>query len=177
MVHMCHNCIKYLYKCLHSVAPLFIHRWVIPWQIMKPLSSWILQIRIFIGQFLSLTHCGQIDGLVQETRNSSAFTMELRLSALTHWDDGIWWYISQSTLAQVIAWWLQEPSHYLNRCWVIIIEVQWQSPEGNFARDTSFNHFYFSYLKNHLSKIPFKSPKGQWVHWLTKIMMKSTDDN
>ena len=27
------------------------------------------------------------------------------------------------------------PSHYLNRCWLIISKVQWLSSEGNFTRD------------------------------------------
>ena len=37
------------------------------------------------------------------------------------------------TLAQVMAWCLTAPSHYLNRCWLNISEVHWQWPEGNFA--------------------------------------------
>ena len=41
--------------------------------------------------------------------------------------DAIWRQRSGSTLAQVIAWCLTAPSHYLNQCWLIIIEVQWHS--------------------------------------------------
>ena len=34
---------------------------------------------------------------------------------------------SGSTLAQVMAWCLTAPSHYLNQCWLIINEVHWHS--------------------------------------------------
>ena len=37
--------------------------------------------------------------------------------------DTIWWYRSGSTLAQVMAWCLTAPSHYLNQCWLIISKV------------------------------------------------------
>ena len=49
--------------------------------------------------------------------------------------DAVWRQRSWSTLAQVMACCLTAPSHYLNQCWLIISEVQWQSPEG-----TSTNH-------------------------------------
>ena len=45
--------------------------------------------------------------------------------------------INGSTLVQVMACCLTAPSHYLNQCWLIISEVQRQSPEGNFTRNTS----------------------------------------
>ena len=35
-------------------------------------------------------------------------------------NDTIWWQISGSTLAQVMACCLTAPSHYLNQCWLII---------------------------------------------------------
>ena len=37
-----------------------------------------------------------------------------------------------STLVEIMAWSLMAPSHYLNQCWLIIREVLWHSPEGNF---------------------------------------------
>ena len=54
--------------------------------------------------------------------------------------DTIWRHRSESTLVQVMACCLTAPSHYLNQCWLIISEVQWQSPEGNFTRDRYLNH-------------------------------------
>ena len=76
--------------------------------------------------------------------------------------DAIWQHRSGSTLVQVMACCLMAPSHYLNQCWLIISKVQWHSFEGNFTIDTSaINHW--NYLENYLSKILFKSPRGQWV--------------
>ena len=46
--------------------------------------------------------------------------------------DTIWRQRSGSTLAQVMAWCLTAPSHYLNQCWLIISEVMWHSYQGNF---------------------------------------------
>ena len=55
--------------------------------------------------------------------------------------DAIWPLRSWSTLAQVIAWCLTAPSHYLNQYWLVITEVEWHSSESNFTRDTSaINH-------------------------------------
>ena len=52
--------------------------------------------------------------------------------------DAIWQSRSGSTLAQVMAWCLMIPSHYLNnQCWLAIEKVQWHSYEGNFTRNTS----------------------------------------
>ena len=46
----------------------------------------------------------------------------------------IWQQRSWSALAQVMAWCLMEPSHYLNQCWLIISTIQWHSSDGNFMR-------------------------------------------
>ena len=50
--------------------------------------------------------------------------------------DVIWRQGSRSTLAQVMAWCLMAPSHYLNRCWPMISEVLWHSPDSNFTENT-----------------------------------------
>ena len=50
--------------------------------------------------------------------------------------DTIWQQKSGSTLAQVMAWCLTAPSHYLNQCWLIISEGLWHSPEGKFVKIT-----------------------------------------
>ena len=77
--------------------------------------------------------------------------------------DTIWQHKSGSTLAQVMAYCLTAPSHYLNQCWLIISKVQWHSSECNFTRDTSaISHW--NWLESYLSKILFKSPRGQWVN-------------
>ena len=48
--------------------------------------------------------------------------------------DGIWWHRSGPTLTQVMAWCLTAPSHYLNRCWLLICEVLCLSCKSNFTR-------------------------------------------
>ena len=68
-----------------------------------------------------------------------------------------------STLAQVMACCLTAPSHYLNQCWLIFSKVQWHSVESKLTTDSPpFNHW--NKLENYLSKILFKSPRGQWVN-------------
>ena len=73
---------------------------------------------------------------------------------------------SGSTLAEVMACCLTAPSHYLNQCWLIIIEVQWNSYPGNFARDAStLNHWKM--FENYMFKNSFKFPRRQWVNGTT----------
>ena len=48
--------------------------------------------------------------------------------------NAIWWQITGSTLAQVMVCCLMTPSHYLKKCWLIISEGFWHSPEDNFTR-------------------------------------------
>ena len=46
----------------------------------------------------------------------------------------IWWVTkSGSTLSQIMAFCLMAPIHYLDQCWILISEVLWHSPEGNFT--------------------------------------------
>ena len=76
--------------------------------------------------------------------HSLIYKEQVLLPSLTNslWpSDTIWRQRSGSTLAQVMACCLTAPSHYLNQCWLIISEVQWQSYKGNFTRDAStINH-------------------------------------
>ena len=61
--------------------------------------------------------------------------------------DAIWQQRSGSPLAQVIAWCLTAPTHYLNQCWLIISKVEWHSSKGKLTRDTSaINHW--NHLEN-----------------------------
>ena len=81
------------------------------------------------------------------------------------WPSDIKWRQgSRSTLAQVMACCLMAPSHYLNQCWLIISKVQRLSSEGNFTKDASATPITQISLKDYLSKISFKSPRGQWVN-------------
>ena len=61
--------------------------------------------------------------------------------------DSTWRQRSGSTLAQVMAWCLMAPSHYLNRCWLIISKVEWDSTKSKFTRDNSaINHWNYLYI-------------------------------
>ena len=46
--------------------------------------------------------------------------------------DAIWWHRSWSTLAQVMAWCLTAPNHYLNWCGLVIKGALWHSLGSNF---------------------------------------------
>ena len=50
-------------------------------------------------------------------------------------NDAMWQHRTWRKLVQVMAWCLVAPSRYLNKCWLIISEVLWHSPEGNFTRN------------------------------------------
>ena len=90
--------------------------------------------------------------------------------------DAMWRQGSRSTLVQVMACCLTAPSHYLSQCWLIISEAQWQSPDGNFTRDASAINYY-NQLENYLTKISFKSPRGQRVkyNWYNHIISVSSN--
>ena len=71
---------------------------------------------------------------------------------------------SGSTLAHVMAWCQQAPSHYLNQCWLLIKGVLRHSPIGkaNFtesAQDINSKNE----MKKHTCKITSTSLRDQWV--------------
>ena len=63
---------------------------------------------------------------------------DMVLTLVAEWHHMIWWQRTGSVLVQVMNCCLTAPSqwsHYLNWCWLIICEVLWHSPEGNFTRN------------------------------------------
>ena len=76
--------------------------------------------------------------------------------------DTIWQQRSGSTMAQVMACCLTALSHYLNQFRLIMNEDLWQSPDSIFTRGTPAIYWWYQ-LENRLSKISFKSPRGQWI--------------
>ena len=80
------------------------------------------------------------------------------------WPGGTtWWHRSISPLAQIMAWCLTSPSHYLNHCWLIITEVLWHSAGGNFT-ENAHDIFHWYEFENNWFKTTATSPRGQWVH-------------
>ena len=62
--------------------------------------------------------------------------------------DAMWRHRSGSTLAQVMAWCLMAPSHYLNQYWLIVSGVLWHWHYANFtgeAHDIYPWHQYENY--------------------------------
>ena len=83
------------------------------------------------------------------------------MTELTHCD--LWQHRSRLTLAQVMAWCLMAPSHYLNQCLLIISEGLWHSLEGrSLGNNPGICHWDVS--KNHTINITSTSPRGQWVN-------------
>ena len=60
-------------------------------------------------------------------------------------NDSIWWHRSGSPLTQVMACCLMAPSHYLNQCWLIISEVFWHPPEGNFTGNVQAIYSWYEF--------------------------------
>ena len=83
--------------------------------------------------------------------------LEISCTRQLHLHDVIWWQRTGSTLAQVMGCCQTALSHYLNQCWLIISEVKWKLPDGNFTRDTLAIQSY------HFPKNSFKSPRTQMV--------------
>ena len=114
------------------------------------------------GTQVSWSHSVQAGNTVQSPVES--FTKKVN----SLWpNDAIWWHRSGSTLAQVMACCLTASSHYLKQCWLIISEVQRHSPGRNFMRDVLIINRKHE-LENHLNKTLLKSPRGQWVNFLSK---------
>ena len=81
---------------------------------------------------------------------------------------------TESTLAQVMAYCLTAPSHYLNQCWLVISKVLWHSSDGIVMRRSEDTNQQ-NKIENYIFRIAFRSPRDQWVnhyyhnmiHWIT----------
>ena len=73
--------------------------------------------------------------------------------------DTIWCRRSWSTLAQVMAWCLTAPSHYLSHCWIIIAGIC-----GIFRRAISLENVKIIEFENDIFESTSTSPRGQWVN-------------
>ena len=90
--------------------------------------------------------------------------------------DALWWHISGSTLAQVMACCLTTPSHYRNQCWPIIGVGLWHSLVIRFlgsVQDINLG----DKIKNTLFKITATSPRGQWDTLDLPILLRRKRNN
>ena len=89
------------------------------------------------------------------------FTGDRRIARTKASDAELWcflWSEPEETIER-----LADAGHHAHYDVIVMSKVQWQSSAGNFTRDTSaINHQ--NQLQDHLCKILFKSPRGQWFH-------------
>ena len=90
--------------------------------------------------------------------------------------DAIWWHISGSTLAQVMACCLTALSHYLNQCWLIIskrisitCDIHWVNIKGWYPNYQCQKNSYIiglvqdsSYSITNTLKLPYSLPLSHW---------------
>ena len=116
---------------------------------------------------------GPDDIITTEQSSTKLCTFSMELSALAKvycicfnslWPgDAIWRHGTRSLLAQVMAWCLTAPSHYLNPCWLIICGIPWHSPGCIIIRRSEGTN-----QSNKIEDCSFKmtsmSSWGQWVN-------------
>ena len=88
--------------------------------------------------------------------------------------DAIWQRRSSSPQAQVMACGLTAPSYYMNQHWLIIKEVFWHSPEGNFTENAQEN--YPRYELEHYANLRL-THWGQVTHICIRKLTITGSDN
>ena len=76
----------------------------------------------------------------------------IKYALLLH-SDAIWRHRSELTLSRVMAWWPMAPSHYLNKCWLLIKCFLCHPPESNLTASVQTTMLYFA-LKVILKLLP-----------------------
>ena len=79
--------------------------------------------------------------------------------------DALWQHRFRSAVAHGPGK-LMAPRHYLNQCWIIISDVMWHSPEGNFTVSTQVTTILHVEFENHYFNIITTSPRGQFGKWV-----------
>ena len=145
-------------------------------------SIYVVVTRFGSHTYMELVLQGSIN-FIQSVRHEN----ERKSTILIHWSatvwkrtnslwhsDAIWRHRTGSTLTQVMACFLLAPSHNLNQCWLIISEVQWQSPEANSTRNSSAINYY-NWLENNFEKMSFKSPRANELIKFLSLMFQNSD--
>ena len=118
--------------CAYSVEPMAISsKWTVitDRSLRRASSAWFLLVN---------NHTLLISGrLTNSISRTDAISLISRLFLTFRPSDTIWRQRSRSTLAQIMAYCLTAPSHYMKECWFNISKVHWYSFEYNFTRDTS----------------------------------------
>ena len=113
--------------------------------------------------------------------------MEIWQEAIT-WtsnDQDLWPYITSlihcvlvmSTLSQTMAYCLMAPSHYLNQCWLIIIQVLWHSPKCNFTGNVLDINLWYTFekyiIQNYMHNFQRPMPSATMSKWCYGIYLYS----
>ena len=91
--------------------------------------SFILVKNLFVARDTGLGKIRSDNGLLPEDTKSLPDQVIIFINSL--WPSvPKWQHGSELTLAQLMAWCLMAPSHYLNQCWLIFSKVRWHSSKG-----------------------------------------------
>ena len=109
------------FRLMLSVIEHFVYSLIVAY--LCHMTSYIYP-SAFVIKVMAWTHRSKIQWNL--IKNANFFYQEIKESALNlSWSsDAIWWHISGSALAQVMACCQMAPSHYLNQCWLIIRKFQ-----------------------------------------------------
>ena len=121
---------------------------------------------------------------------SKLLTKPQFINSLWH-GNALWQQRSEYILAQMMAYWLMAPSHWLNHCWLMIKGVPWHLLGSNFTR--SFVAFacvqiyrkHSNEFEIHTFKSTTASSREQWVklthhmhseskHWSREVITVTT---
>ena len=90
-------------------------------------------------------------------------------------NDAIWRHRSGSTLVHVMACCLAAPSHYLNKCWLLINEVLCHSPKSNYTASSHATNILYNECGTHNFKMTATSLRSQWVNGGTCCAIQLND--
>ena len=82
----------------------------------------------------------------------------------------IWSQGTCSILVQIMAWCHPAPSHYLNQYWLIISEVWWHLPQGNFSWNVQDRYSWYEFEYYYL-RLKSRSPEGNELNTRQKLQL------
>ena len=147
------------------------HKWSVMWKALPAMTSSYTQaasmnLRQPCSPNINQT-CGIWGGIQLKGSEKSLYTAIVQQNKVVNIlrslqpRDVIWRHNSGSTLFQVMACYLEAPSHYLNQYWLIIGEYLWHHLMTISQEMLKISNIEMS-LKKYSFKITVASPRGQW---------------
>ena len=125
----------------------------VKWLSLKDLLKYLMS-KTWSSVYLQMEQCWQL---------SLACFLHIPMVIDSLWPSDVTWrHRFGSTLAEVMAWCLTAPSHYMNKCWLIISKVLCQSSNGIIIRKSEDINMH-SKVEICIFKIAPQSPRDQWV--------------